>query len=165
MKRYTGRYGADQGNVENQDRPVRYRETGPEFGKVFPGVSIDPVKAGEIRMALLEEYPVLWGRQERKEFAFELVPVVLPLALLYGFTPEGELPPLWLASGLWLLATALVAVLAVRRLHDVGRSGWYALLLLLLPCLNALVLLALLLLPGQPGATRRRATNRLQAIG
>lgn len=115
-------------------------------------------------MALLEEYQVLWGRQERKEFAFELVPVVLPLALLYGFTPQGQVPPLWLASGLWLLATALVAVLAVRRLHDVGRSGWYA-LLLLVPGLNALLLVALLLLPGQPFATRHGATNRLQTTG
>ncbi|GAB2776893.1 uncharacterized membrane protein YhaH (DUF805 family) [Hymenobacter luteus] len=115
-------------------------------------------------MALLEQYQVLWGRQERKEFAVELVPVVLPLALLYGFTPEGQVPPLWLASGLWLLATALVAVLAVRRLHDIGRSGWYA-LLLLVPGLSALMLLALLVLPGLPCVTRHGATNRLQATG
>ncbi|UPL49973.1 DUF805 domain-containing protein [Hymenobacter sublimis] len=104
-------------------------------------------------MALLQEYPVLWGRQGRREFAFEIAPALLPLVLAYGLPPAGQLPPVWLASGLWLVATALVAVLAVRRLHDVGYSGWYA-LLLLVPFLNGVLLVLLLLQPSYPRCTR-----------
>lgn len=114
-------------------------------------------------MALLQEYPVLWGRQERLEFAIELVPALLPLVLLYTFTPEGQLPSVGLASGLWLVCTALVSVLAVRRLHDVGRSGWYA-LLLLVPLLNAGVLLVLLLRPGLARTTRHGLAKRLARL-
>ncbi|MBX0291990.1 DUF805 domain-containing protein [Hymenobacter sp. HSC-4F20] len=114
-------------------------------------------------MALLQEYQVLWGRQERLDFAVEIAPALLPLILLYALTPAGQLPPVWLASCLWLLATALVAILAVRRLHDVGRSGWYA-LLLLVPVFNALLLVLLLLQPGLSRPTRHGVATRLRSV-
>lgn len=98
---------------------------------------------------------MLCGRQGRVAFALELVPVLLPLLLLYALTPARQLPPVALASGLWLLCTALVTLLAVRRLHDLDRSGWYA-ILLLTPVLNVALLAVLLVLPGQQRATRLR---------
>ena len=41
----------------------------------------------------------------------------------------------------------------IRRLHDVGRSGWW-LLLALIPLVGDILLLVWLALPGEPGPNR-----------
>ncbi|UYZ65067.1 DUF805 domain-containing protein [Hymenobacter weizhouensis] len=107
---------------------------------------------------MIQLYSLVRGRQGRVAFALEIFPVLLPLVLLYALTPTGQLPPVLLASGLWLVSTALVAGLAVRRLHDIGRSGFYA-ILLITPVLNWALLVALLLLPSRPRAVRQRRVS------
>jgi uncharacterized membrane protein YhaH (DUF805 family) len=75
--------------------------------------------------------------------------VLIPLELVH--------PPVyttnWLHSGLVALliviCTGSAALLAVRRLHDIGLSGWYA-LVLVVPVLNLPPLLLLLVLPSKP---------------
>ena len=106
---------------------------------------------------------VLCGRQGRVAFFLELLPVLLPLLLLYTLMPAGQLPPVVLASGLWLVGTALAALLAVRRLHDLGRSGWYA-MLLITPLLNMAMLAVLLVLPGVPRATRPQPSREVSLV-
>jgi uncharacterized membrane protein YhaH (DUF805 family) len=44
-----------------------------------------------------------------------------------------------------------VVAVTVRRLHDIGMSGWWA-LLLLVPYIGGLIVLVFTLLPGQPHA-------------
>ncbi|MDR2934962.1 MAG: DUF805 domain-containing protein, partial [Candidatus Adiutrix sp.] len=40
--------------------------------------------------------------------------------------------------------------LGIRRLHDIGKSGWW-LLLLLIPLVGAIIILVFLCLDSQPG--------------
>jgi uncharacterized membrane protein YhaH (DUF805 family) len=54
---------------------------------------------------------------------------------------------------LTLAAAVPYASVFVRRLHDLGWSGWWA-LLLFVPVLGALMLVPLLLAPGSAGANR-----------
>ena len=55
---------------------------------------------------------------------------------------------LYLVVGLALIIPSLAV--AVRRLHDTNRSGWWV-LIALLPVLGALVLLVFMVLPGTVG--------------
>ena len=62
----------------------------------------------------------------------------------------------WYESGpiyfLYAIATFLPGLaLSVRRLHDIGKSGWY-LLLWLIPCVGAIILLVFVVTPGDPGS-------------
>ena len=57
-------------------------------------------------------------------------------------------------SGLFSLAILLPSIaVGVRRLHDIGKSGWW-LLLILLPLIGFLVLLYFFVQPSEPGANR-----------
>jgi uncharacterized membrane protein YhaH (DUF805 family) len=75
------------------------------------------------------------------------------IAPLMGFEPfqkeAGQ--PLSLLVSLGLLLPNLA--LAVRRLHDTDRSGWW-LLIGLIPIVGSLVLLVFYLLPGTQGQNR-----------
>lgn len=44
-------------------------------------------------------------------------------------------------------------IVTARRLHDIGRSGWWT-LLMLLPMLNLLVFLVLAVFPGDTGPNK-----------
>ena len=57
---------------------------------------------------------------------------------------RGVLRGIWVVVGLPYLLIRLVS----PRLHDMGRSGWFG-LLLLVPFINLLLILALILMPGQ----------------
>ena len=57
-----------------------------------------------------------------------------------------------LAAALMIAATLFLFGLAARRIHDIGKSGWYALLLLVSP-FNIVVLLVLAVERGQEGDT------------
>lgn len=58
-------------------------------------------------------------------------------------------PVVWGALGVWVLVSVFLSVrVAVLRLHDLNRSGWWW-VLLLVPVVNGVLGLALLLWPGQ----------------
>lgn len=91
------------------------------------------------------------GRARRKAYwMFTLfnIAISLGITLVVGLVSES------LASGLsGLLALALFLPglgLAVRRLHDTGRSGWY-LLVLLVPIVGAFILLYFMVTEGDAG--------------
>lgn len=121
----------------------------------------------------LSKYAVFQGRASRSEFWwFELFLVLVPLVvsivsalffgqmtrvvmhdagpmgqgwgMMWGVQSVGILPHL---VGLALFLPTLAV--AVRRLHDVGRSGWWV-LLLLLPFIGFLVLLFWFVQPSDP---------------
>lgn len=108
------------------------------------------------REALLHKYATFRGRARRQEYwYFALYYFLIYVGLLLvdvltgTFSMETEMGFL---SGVFLLATLVPTVaLAVRRLHDTGRSGWW-LLLSVVPLLGAIVLLYFTTLEGDAGA-------------
>ncbi|WP_375434746.1 DUF805 domain-containing protein [uncultured Hymenobacter sp.] len=96
----------------------------------------------------MQQLTFLQGRLCRFGYGIQLVMVLIPLELVHP--PVGTTN--WLHSGLVALlivvCTGSAALLAVRRFHDLGLSGWYA-LALVVPVLNLPPLLVLLLLPSK----------------
>lgn len=111
------------------------------------------------RRAITTNYVNFHGRARRKEYwgfyLFWLIAVVALSAL--GFAVDGavgnletELPVVTFALPvLFVLATFLPAVaMTVRRIHDIGLSGWFY-LLILVPSVGGLVIFVFSLIPSQ----------------
>lgn len=112
----------------------------------------------------LKNYAVFTGRARRKEFwMFALLNFLITIcfyvcslmgAVMEDMGEDGAFIIL-IASTLlilWNLA-ALIPVIAVtvRRLHDIGKSGWFY-LLHLIPCgIGSLILLVFMCMDSQPG--------------
>ena len=105
---------------------------------------------------VLKKYAVFSGRARRKEywmfflfnFIFSLVASLIDLGIgLLTFAVFG----LGLLSILYALAVFVPGLaVSVRRLHDVGKSGWY-LLINLIPIAGPLWFLVLACTDSQPG--------------
>lgn len=106
------------------------------------------------RVCTTSRYADFSGRGRRRElWLFTLVLLLATVAfavldsLLFGTSWDGY-GPLSIALTLATFVPSLSAT--VRRLHDTGRSGWYA-LLVLVPLLGWIVLLVLAAQDGSPG--------------
>lgn len=106
----------------------------------------------------LANYATFTGRSTRSEYwyfvLFNVLFAILAMIIdrMLGFT-FGALPYgfVYMAYGLAMLLPGLAA--AVRRLHDVGKSGWM-MLVALIPFIGAIWLLVLLCLDSQPGENK-----------
>lgn len=107
-------------------------------------------------LGVLKKYAEFGGRARRKEYwmfvwfniliGFVLGVVDYTTGLANAETGVGVL------SGLYSLAVLVPGIaVAVRRLHDTSRSGWW-LLIGFLPLIGALVLLFFMVQDGTPGA-------------
>lgn len=106
-------------------------------------------------IAVLKKYVTFDGRARRKEYwmfalfnlIFALVAMILDnvLGLANENTGYGILYTLY---GLAVLLPGLAV--AVRRLHDIGKSGWW-LFIALIPLIGAIWLLVLTVTDSQPG--------------
>lgn len=109
-----------------------------------------------------KKYATFTGRATRKEYwTFYLVNTII--GVLFGFMHGNDMVRL-MGGGdfqltllsivfflfLWAALIPTIAVV-VRRLHDIGRSGWWW-LISFVPLLGGLILLIMLLLDSQPGA-------------
>lgn len=95
----------------------------------------------------LKKYAVFTGRSRRKEYWFFVlfsILIAIVVGIVDGVTGLGVLSPLY---SLALLIPSIAV--AIRRLHDVGKSGWW-LLLGFVP-LVGLVLLYFMVQDSQPG--------------
>lgn len=116
----------------------------------------------------LRRYFDFSGRSRRLEFwAFHLAFALVQGAIMAAFTDgrlveganwwswAGAVSPLGdaLAGALFVLCALPMLALAVRRLHDVDRSGFW-LLLHFVPGLGSLILLVFSLLDGSVGPNR-----------
>jgi uncharacterized membrane protein YhaH (DUF805 family) len=104
---------------------------------------------------LKNKYAQFTGRARRKEYwyfvLFNLLASIV-LGVVDGITGTySEDAGLGLLGGIYALAVFIPSIaVAMRRLHDTGRSGWW-LLLALIPILGFLVLLVFMLLDSEPG--------------
>lgn len=104
-------------------------------------------------LQVLKKYAVFRGRARRKEYwVFTLFSVAISIVLgvvdqALGFADREGAGPL---SGLYSLAVLIPSLaVAVRRLHDTGRSGWW-ILIGIIPCVGFVVLLIFMIQEGQP---------------
>lgn len=110
----------------------------------------DPMDfATAARTVLTQKYATFSGRAMRSEYwwyALFVLIVAIVLALVDRFVLGASV-----LGAIWSLATLIPSLaVAVRRLHDLDKSGWW-LLLGFIPLIGALVLLYWFCQPGTPG--------------
>ncbi|WP_327728306.1 DUF805 domain-containing protein [Streptomyces sp. NBC_00487] len=100
---------------------------------------------------VLKKYAVFSGRARRQEYwMFTLIASLIYLALIVlGLVMDTEVPELVFAVAIFLPSLAV----SVRRLHDIGRSGWWV-LIGLIPCLGTIFMIIFMATEGQPDANR-----------
>jgi uncharacterized membrane protein YhaH (DUF805 family) len=101
-------------------------------------------------LAVWKKYADFTGRARRKElWMFVLFNFIIGFI---GGSLANAVPFIGILVGLYNLA-ALVPSFAVgaRRLHDIGKSGWLQ-LIILVPIIGAIVLIVWYCQPGQSGA-------------
>lgn len=112
---------------------------------------------GEAISRCLGDYAAFSGRSSRAEFwlfaLFHLLCVAGAAALDLAFTLGMGAPAPLCTLLTWLALLLPGAAVQVRRLHDVGRSGWW-LALAVAPLIGPAALLMLYLMPGTPEANR-----------
>jgi uncharacterized membrane protein YhaH (DUF805 family) len=106
-------------------------------------------------LQVLKKYADFSGRARRREYWFFvlfniIISVVLSVCdgVLGTYSAAASIGIL---SGIYTLAVLIPGIaVAVRRLHDTGRSGWW-ILIALVPIVGWIVLLVFMLLDSQPG--------------
>ena len=109
-------------------------------------------------LEVLRKYLVFEGRARRKEYwFFVLFNIIIAMILAIIDGTIGTLNPetgVGMLSGIYSLAVLIPTfAVAIRRLHDTDRSGWW-LLIGLVPLLGGLVLLVFFVLDGTPGTNQ-----------
>ena len=92
-------------------------------------------------------YPDYRGRSSRREiwnFAINTLIIDFFILVLAGKTPMAVFH---------IVAMVVLASLAVRRFHDIGLSGWYA-IALIVPVVNLCAFFVLLFFKSVPGKNR-----------
>ena len=107
---------------------------------------------------VLQQYADFNGRARRKEYwIYNIINSIIGGLLFFldymlGTTIDGlDLGVLYLVYALFVFIPGLAV--AVRRLHDVGKSGWM-LLIALIPLIGAIWLLVLYLTDSNPGENK-----------
>lgn len=114
----------------------------------------------------IKQYADFKGRSRRKEYwmftlfnaIFSIVASLIDTAInivtsLIGTTIFGDLPPIFATTLYSLFVLIPGLAVCVRRLHDVGKSGWM-LLVGLIPIVGGIWLLILMCIDSQPGTNK-----------
>lgn len=110
-----------------------------KFQEKFNEKSVEDYSVYDWSFKCLKNYANFQGRARRKEYWFFMSFNVF----IYTMTAmlDNMLGTFILFNGLFLLAVALpVLSVSVRRLHDIGRSGWWY-LIVLIPIIGLFILL------------------------
>ncbi|MCK4706107.1 MAG: DUF805 domain-containing protein [Gammaproteobacteria bacterium] len=118
-------------------------------------------------LQVLKKYAVFSGRARRKEYwFFVLFNIIFSIAFTVIDGVTGTLDPtmgMGLLSLLYSLAVLIPSIsVTVRRLHDIGRSGWW-LLIILIPLLGAVILLVFMFLDSKPEENQYGANPKAEA--
>lgn len=102
-------------------------------------------------LEVVKKYAVFDGRARRTEYwMFTLFNVLIMLGLT--ILEVGLFDGPGVLANLYTLAVLLPSIgVAIRRLHDTGRSGWW-LLIVLVPLVGWIVFLVFAVLEGDPGS-------------
>ena len=106
-----------------------------------------------VKNVLLNNYVNFDGRASRSEYwwwVLATIPMSFPFVILdvivFGWGIED---PTWFQN-LFTVAILLPGLgVAIRRLHDSGRSGWW-LLISIIPCVGLIVLIVFMAQDGEP---------------
>jgi uncharacterized membrane protein YhaH (DUF805 family) len=104
-------------------------------------------------MQVLKKYAVFSGRARRKEYWFFILwYVIISIGLAIIDSVAGlHIGKAGVLQTLYALALLIPSLaVAVRRLHDIGRTGWW-LLIGLIPLIGVIVLLVFMFTDSQPG--------------
>ena len=106
-------------------------------------------------LEVLRKYFVFSGRASRREYwlftVFYLLTIMLAVIVDFALgTFDAQLGFGRLSWAYFVLTLPPVLGLSVRRLHDIGRSGWWV-LIGAIPGVGDLILLVLALFDSQPG--------------
>lgn len=113
------------------------------------------IQFGEaVKTCLTEKYCCFKGRARRSEYWWYCLAIVIAsyvVSFVGGLiSPDFSL----MLSGIFSLAVLLPGLgVAVRRLHDVGKSGWWY-LIILVPLVGAIYLIYLYASDGKPEANK-----------
>jgi len=119
-------------------------------------------------LAVLRDYATFSGRARRKEYwmfalfnmIFAIVAMVLDNVLGIAMAEIGYGP----IYGLYAVAMLVPGLaVGVRRLHDVGKSGWM-MLIALIPIIGAIWLLVLMVSDSNPGENQYGLNPKEAAI-
>ena len=109
-------------------------------------------------MCLTQKYATFSGRATRSEFWYFILGTIIlsivvgALSAIIGHYISGILGGLiTLVYTLGLIIPCLA--ISVRRLHDTNKDWWF-ILFGLIPCIGALIMLVLYILPSDPGHNR-----------
>lgn len=101
---------------------------------------------------VIKKYAVFQGRARRKEYwMFTLFNFIVTILLTIVEYMTGIQSVLVIIYSLILLLPSIGV--AVRRLHDIGKTGWW-LLISLIPVIGGIVLLVFNCLDSEPGANK-----------
>jgi uncharacterized membrane protein YhaH (DUF805 family) len=110
----------------------------------------------------IRKYAVFSGRARRSEywyfvlfnFIFTIAAMVLDSLLHDTFTLQGQSLPYGYVYLLYVVFALLPGLaVMVRRLHDVGKTGWFF-FIAFIPLVGGIYLLVLLFTDGQPGENK-----------
>jgi len=102
--------------------------------------------------SVLKNYVTFSGRARRQEYwMFALINFLISLALTI-VEMVADLPQI--LSGLYSLFVFLPSLaVAIRRLHDTGKSGWWF-LIVFIPIVGAIILLVFMCLDSEEGTNQ-----------
>lgn len=117
---------------------------------------------GEAIQSGFRRYVDFAGRSSRSEFWFWVLFAFI--AQIVAGIIDAIVLGMGILGGLVALALLLPGLaVSVRRLHDIGRTGWWV-LIGLVPVVGLIVLIVFYVKPGQPGPNRFGA-NPLETHG
>jgi len=94
------------------------------------------------------------GRIRRKDYLIRAILLSIPVAIMNVASQSSQEPSLLLFAGLVMIASGiLVAIQAIKRLHDINMSGWYW-LVFLIPVANLIFGLYVIFKDGTPGPNK-----------
>lgn len=111
------------------------------------------------KKVVFENYANFEGRARRKEYwYFQLINIliILPIVIFGVFSLESsdELPFVFYLLGILFLGIIIPSIaVTVRRLHDIGKSGWFY-LISFIPSVGGLIMLYFTVLDSDSGSNQ-----------